>query len=526
MMYIIYNADGSIKYKNLVEFIQQGNNNVNKVFVAFTNKPTPDFVLSGHFVLPNGARVVKYSQELGQEIIEGTTYNGVYMPLTSEVTALSGVLKMNIQALDETDDSVLTSYSTFFTINEGVNPEGIAMMSEDEYNRLLGSLNLKLDKNSTILKTNALPENADDYENGQALYVCNADHTVSKLYQKQNGEWVLIIDFNFVNAYINMQTYLGVWNCADGDIEASLPENPYEYKGGDYFRVSESGVRIPLTSYTTGETNYEEGETTINAGDIIMFNGGVWQVLPSTAFGIKDVTYDGTSVVNENKVAILPIPENQRKNLIVEFNYNSGTSRLIDLFIALGGTALSNETPCVTAFVDFTDGSTYRSYRFVSIAKVNPTSYDFEIEQIVAEPNSAMAHRWVGNSVAATTLLANILASGSTYERDYFEQSAWVDKTLSVGDYALELGNYNDLQGKTLQVYYKHPSNANYVVSGTMTIYPAGQDFYYYNIDDNKRVVIYFSGEPFKAYMKCETTIDHETYSNLESGDIGFRIIG
>lgn len=489
MMYIIYNADGSIKCKSLTEYIQQGNNNVNKVFVAFTNKPTPDFVLSGHFVLPNGAKVVKYSQETGQEIVEGTTYNGVYMPLTSEVTALAGVLKMNIQALDETDDSVLTSYSTFFTINEGVNPEGIAMMSEDEYNRLLGSLNLKLDKNSTILKTNALPENAEGYENGQALYVCNSDHSISKLYQKQNGEWVLIIDFNFVNAYINMQTYLGLWDCETGDIEASLPENPYEYKGGDYFRVSESGVRIPLTSYTIGETNYEEGETTINAGDIIMFNGGVWQVLPSTAFGVRDVTYDGESVV-ENSVAILPIPENQRKNLIVQFEYDEETSTIEDLYNFLTNNVYAVNT---TAFVDFTDGEDYHSFRLVSISKSpNLDTYYFEIEQTEATPISAMANRWCGYEVAGSTLLATIFASGSSYQRNYFQQNSWTSETFT-SSIRLYIGSWDNIQGKTFQVTYADESTDYNVFNGLIAIFPT-QKYFYWAMCGDYKFTIFKSG--------------------------------
>ena len=32
MMYVIYNNDGSIKYKLLNEFVEQGNNNVNELF--------------------------------------------------------------------------------------------------------------------------------------------------------------------------------------------------------------------------------------------------------------------------------------------------------------------------------------------------------------------------------------------------------------------------------------------------------------------------------------------------------------
>ena len=55
MMYVIYNNDGSIKYKFLNEFVMQGSAYENVLFVAFDGRSADTYTLYAEFKLPNGS---------------------------------------------------------------------------------------------------------------------------------------------------------------------------------------------------------------------------------------------------------------------------------------------------------------------------------------------------------------------------------------------------------------------------------------------------------------------------------------
>ena len=94
-MYIIYNNDGSLKIVSLDTYIQQGNDNVNKVFVAVENKSTDTYTAEAYFELPNG----DLNRLLGvvkNEEIDGSPYSGYEITLTAAQTVYAGSLKMNL----------------------------------------------------------------------------------------------------------------------------------------------------------------------------------------------------------------------------------------------------------------------------------------------------------------------------------------------------------------------------------------------------------------------------------------------
>jgi len=137
MMYVIFNTDGSIKSKQIAEFIQQGNNNVNALEVAFEGYTSSDILLVANFTLPNGQVVVIHTSS-------PTSFDNHYgrkILLTDDVTSLSGVVKCNLQVLDAETDKVLTTYTLYLSINEGVSNYEVALMSEYEYRNLIQLIN-------------------------------------------------------------------------------------------------------------------------------------------------------------------------------------------------------------------------------------------------------------------------------------------------------------------------------------------------------------------------------------------------
>ena len=144
MMYIIYNHDGSIKEKNLNEFIQQGDNLTKKIGVAIEGYEPTEFSLSAVFKLPNGEQTVLVSDTADTiETLNHESYEGVVLSLSEAETALEGVIKMIIRALKNDTDETLTTFVAYLVINEGADPGSVAMMSVEAYEALIRTLNSK-----------------------------------------------------------------------------------------------------------------------------------------------------------------------------------------------------------------------------------------------------------------------------------------------------------------------------------------------------------------------------------------------
>lgn len=207
MMYLIYNSNGSVKYENLVDFIVQGSNDVNKILISIDEYEPTAFSLSGHFVLPDGTVTDISSDTTDSVEIDGTTYYGVVLSLTSEVTALDGLVRVNIVAKENDTDKVLVTMQTFLTVNSGISGSEIAIISQAEYNNLLSQIQRNVSNHETILTfvyPNTLPS-ADNYENGQIAYFVAPGNNKGYLYQKISGSWVQV--FSFQNYYTKDEVY-------------------------------------------------------------------------------------------------------------------------------------------------------------------------------------------------------------------------------------------------------------------------------------------------------------------------------
>lgn len=195
MMYLLFNEYGAIKDKQINEWIVQGSNNVNKIGVAIDGVDSTSFALVGVCKLPNGEVITTAPVDEQAEIIDGVY--GVVFSLSKEITALEGTLRINIQAINTTTDKIITSYTVYLCVNEGVDPGEIVMMTADQYQDLLSKIELDVQQDETILTFGTLPL-ASNYSVGQVIYVRNS--SVKKLYEcvsdNDTLEWHETFNFN------------------------------------------------------------------------------------------------------------------------------------------------------------------------------------------------------------------------------------------------------------------------------------------------------------------------------------------
>lgn len=110
----IYNKDGSIAYQNEKTYKQQGNNNVNEIFV-FVKEIEGTY--TAYFELPNGE--VNNLEDLQEETrtINGEEINGYVFNLTEDQTQYYGRVVMSIR-VDFGTDKILYTYPVNLIINK------------------------------------------------------------------------------------------------------------------------------------------------------------------------------------------------------------------------------------------------------------------------------------------------------------------------------------------------------------------------------------------------------------------------
>lgn len=136
-MKIIFKKDGSIYYSQLDEYINQNSTGVNTIFVTIMERDVETYTCSANFKLPNGV-TNKTSGVYVQDTIDGKTYNGYQITLTSAQTAYNGNLKVSIELYDNTQNR-LWSYPVSLVVNPTMQ-EPSSTITNEEYNALLSSL--------------------------------------------------------------------------------------------------------------------------------------------------------------------------------------------------------------------------------------------------------------------------------------------------------------------------------------------------------------------------------------------------
>lgn len=136
-MKIIFKKDGSIYYSQLDEYINQNSTGVNTIFVTIMGRNVETYTCSANFTLPNGL-TNKTSGVYKQDTIDGKTYDGYEITLTSAQTAYYGNLKVSIELYDNTQNR-LWSYPVSLVVNPTMQ-EPSSTITNEEYNTLLSTL--------------------------------------------------------------------------------------------------------------------------------------------------------------------------------------------------------------------------------------------------------------------------------------------------------------------------------------------------------------------------------------------------
>ena len=343
MMYIIFNHDGSIKEKNLNEFIQQGDNLTKKIAVAIIGYEPLAFSLIGTFKLLNGDTEVLTSDES----IEIQGYPGVVLSLTEDVTSLAGIVRMNIQAVN-TSDVVLVSYSTYLTINEGDNPGTVAMMSIEQYQYLLSQIGDFVQKEDCILKTNHRLTSTEGFEEGQVIYVKN--ESLNQLEQLQSDSWVVIFDFKQIytkteidgfittlNSAISQKSTVsgtvdshGKWNTLTIDgVTHQVGGNGANYQAGTGITIVDETISVDEEVVATQEDLQEVREVAEGKCKtyVLSYSDTISSIKENVGEGSYFLVYNSTTKEWEHKETEL-LAGNYDNYTILNANFNSQNSEI------------------------------------------------------------------------------------------------------------------------------------------------------------------------------------------------------
>ena len=155
-MYILYNRDGSISRTNFAEFVQKNNDEVNHIFVAIKDFPITEYNVYASFMLPNGQLGGPLIGEVGTQVIDQVTYAGYKIPITNEVTAYEGIVKMSIKVYN--DNETLYTYLAKITVNDAASAPDETKINITQYEQLLNAINQGVADGETITVVDDIEE--------------------------------------------------------------------------------------------------------------------------------------------------------------------------------------------------------------------------------------------------------------------------------------------------------------------------------------------------------------------------------
>lgn len=206
-MYILYNQDGSINKSNLTDFIQQGNNNVNHIFLAVIGKDHTEWAATGYFELPNNDVEILTASESGENI-DGTYYKGWSVPISSNVTLYEGNVLFTINLLN-TQSQVLNTYNGKLVINPAPIIPDSTTITVAQYEALLqyvlGATQNKAEVNNIIyvFSDSTRPESFSNFTDGQIFF----NESNNKFYKLSNGALVEYTIFNPEDEFLTLEDH-------------------------------------------------------------------------------------------------------------------------------------------------------------------------------------------------------------------------------------------------------------------------------------------------------------------------------
>ena len=365
MMYVIFNNDGSINTLIVGESINQGSNNVNKIFATVLGYDVVDYSCVGEFELPNGD-LVELNGSVDTQTIGDQEYNGYTISLSENVTLYAGNLKLNLKLVD-ISENILTTYQVTLKVNPTGYQPNDTHITEAQYNALLSSLN------SYLLKIN--------FQNIIASYY-NADQVDSLLNLKANK----------TDVYDKTESY------SQTEVNNLLNTKQNNLTAGAGITIAENGT-ISAT-------------TAINLVYVASFSD-----LPST--GALNTIYliaAQSTEPNNNYDEYIWDSNNSRYEKIGTISTEVDLSNVIKIITLTGSETLAD---LITNYgsnfsFSFKIGTT-TSYTYTIGVQTTHTGYcAVEIE------NKASPARWVSSDIATSTTIASLMTD--TYSKSYLTE--------------------------------------------------------------------------------------------------------
>lgn len=174
MDYILFNSDGSIKARNLTDYIQKGNDGVNSIFVSVAgieSADLDDYTCSANFLLPDDDVVATLPTQVTSAdpvTIGGSDYVGWLVPIDAQVTQYEGQVKFSLVITDviANPNTVLLTFNAYLTINPSVLDPDEVNISATLYNELLAAIQGRVPKSTVPNKVYGTDSNGDQYNYG------------------------------------------------------------------------------------------------------------------------------------------------------------------------------------------------------------------------------------------------------------------------------------------------------------------------------------------------------------------------
>lgn len=329
-MYILFNKDGSIKEKQLEDYVNQHSDGVNHIDIAIEGMSPEDYSTSAKFKLPiMGGDIVSLTPLVNNYIeTDSGTYSGYRVTLTKAVTEYPGSSFVSVSCYTGTSDSptVLFTYPVSITINETTGT-GDNAITEDQYNALMAKFTdyqLKFGVSNTrcYASLDLAVSDKTKLADGQYVLVGDVSNVEVYKYDKTSDEFVMqsVADGGNRDKYLykvggktNVQEVEGAVGFSYGDGGTITKEGYFGMKidgnGYPYFEVSSKywnvrDVVLKLTKDTL-EVSEEGNKRIYVASDgTLLYSDGLTDPMVSLKAGVMGLR--GSSISLNTAYLILP----------------------------------------------------------------------------------------------------------------------------------------------------------------------------------------------------------------------------
>lgn len=215
MDYILFNEDGSIKATKLTDFINQGSDNANSIFVGIENLDNTDWDCYVNYILPSQEQSGPYTvTDTSSQTIDDITYEGWLIYLGEEVTVYEGILYMSLYVRDTSTQETLWTFKAKLTINPSTYTPEVENITLAQYNNLIdyidGKAGVSLYKHTIVISdyTFSLINTSSESLASEDIETLSQTDFFDLTYISYGDETNKIIDISWVSSEVILW-YLG-----------------------------------------------------------------------------------------------------------------------------------------------------------------------------------------------------------------------------------------------------------------------------------------------------------------------------